>query len=511
MKKTSLGDQCENLAARIDADIDTGAFKNVLAEHRENFHDFLIAEELIKKYIQTHDCILYGGIAIDYALRLRGDKIYSDTEIPDFDFWSPTFVETAIEIINILTAHLPGINIYGTRAKFVRTLRISVGDNNWVADISYVPRDLFIHLPTLVFDGMRIIHPHFQLGDLHSSLTYPYDGAPSEVVFARWKKDITRMDKLIAAYPVDEPFAGTSQGEEWSAIADTTQISVPRVLIAHTVLQGFAAYSVYYNALVGEPSTTCLTDRSDLKHIMHARAPKISGDENILIDVPYDVIEVLAHRDAIPRYTAARNPRRFYPLLDLFEASAMCTIGSSPPATLIAYTSFSRLVSYNSFSLPGSDLRIRAISIHGLLKYFIASYLRAKFLSHTITGPTVPAQIYLAYYVSCLRLIKLSRETPCAHYFEPALTSFGEATIPLHDLISLYGDVLRLIAPDKLSPGASPRDGLIVNSRVSDELILPPKNLRATRGDESQPATAAPFSYDSCTFLRISGEEALTS
>lgn len=488
--------QCAALAARISEEIDGGLFKNVLVEHQATFHDFIIAQETIKKYIQTHDCILYGGTAIDYALRLRGDKIYADTDLPDFDFWSPAHVETAREIINILAALMPHVNVYGTRAKFIRTLRVSVGDNNWVADISYVPRALFDRLPTLVFDGMRIIHPHFQFGDLHSSLAYPYDGAPREAVFSRWKKDISRYGKLLAAYPLLPLAEGTEGAERPRIEPETTQIALPRDIATHSILHGFAAYSVYYNIIAGANAPLNRELAQTRIHgvpLASARMPKISGSDTILIDVPYDLVEILAHRDIIPRYTNAAKPRRFYPLLDLFEASSMCTIGSSPPATLVAYTSFERLANYISVQIsPQDSARLRVVGIHGLLKYFIASYLRAKFLSNTITGPVISEQVYLLYYLSCLKLIELSRHTLVAHDFEPPLASFGDSSVPLHDLISMHDNILHIIAPETLA----------------ERLTLPPKNIHAPRSNEPPPR---PFVYESCPFLRISGEESLAS
>ena len=44
-----------------------------------------IVEDFIKKY----DLIIKGGIAIDYALRLKGDSIYDDDELPDYDMIVP--------------------------------------------------------------------------------------------------------------------------------------------------------------------------------------------------------------------------------------------------------------------------------------------------------------------------------------------------------------------------------------------------------------------------------------
>ena len=53
------------------------------------------ALDIVKKFIVDRKLILFGGLAIDYALRLKGDKIYSDTKRPDLDFLSPRNVDDA--------------------------------------------------------------------------------------------------------------------------------------------------------------------------------------------------------------------------------------------------------------------------------------------------------------------------------------------------------------------------------------------------------------------------------
>jgi hypothetical protein len=495
----------EALSARVAQDLDTSAFKNTLIEHQESFSNFMIAQDVIKKYIQSHDCILYGGTAIDYALRLRGDKIYEDGEIPDFDFWTPNYIEVAYEILGILSTLMPGVNIYGTRAMFIRTMRISVGDNGWVADVSFIPRELFDRMPVLIYDGMRIVHPHAQFCDLHSSLSYPYDSAPREVVFARWKKDIERFNKLFAAYPFDETITTSSATTKQKPPLTLAQVAVPHEIISHSVLHGFAAYSLYYNLFAS-------TDEVAISAPSHPRAPRIS-DDTLIVDVPFDLIEVRAHRDVIARHTAAKSPRKFYPLMDFLDPLSVASVSG---ATLMAYSTYGHPTSYHSFSIsrsrlrsqslsqsqkddkdkdredPKDQMRIRAVSIHGLLKHFIAGYICAKFFNRANAGPTIGADVYLSHYISCLAMIRKGAETPAiAQYFAPSLTAFGEITIPLHDLISTHGDILHIIEP----------------SRLSREVLLPPKNIRIRASNQALPP---PFKYDACEFLRISGEEKLT-
>ena len=503
--------KCAELASRINTELSSGAFKNILTEHQADFHDFMIAQEIVKKYIRSHDCILYGGTAIDYALRLRGDKIYDDGELPDFDFWSPGHIETARDLVNILSDLIPNAKVYGTRAMFIRAMRISIGNNNWVADISYVPRELFDKIPTLTFDGMRIVHPHFQFSDLHSSLAFPYDNAPREVIFARCWGDIARYNKLLSAYPLDA-IQDTPQN-----LPETSQIAIPWDIVSHSILHGFAAYSLYYNIVVDAAGGLQNAENASLRSLPRAKYPKIISDaapsrhagaaidDSLVVDVPYGLAEVIAHRDVIRRFTSASRPRNFYPLMDLLEASSMATIGKSE-ATLISFVSHGRLAGYKSFAIPcagdsasqQSSSEVRAVGIHGLLKYFIACYLRSKYFSATINGPIIPPHIYLAYYSACLELIKKSRsDGAIAHYFDPALVTYGDTAVPLYDLISMFGDINNILADDADDKPAE-----------VDEIILPPKNIRASRPGDPP---SSPFHYHDCKFLRISGEEDLES
>ena len=44
------------------------------------------ALDIVREFIVERGLILFGGTAIDYALRLKGSKIYPDEQRPDFDF-----------------------------------------------------------------------------------------------------------------------------------------------------------------------------------------------------------------------------------------------------------------------------------------------------------------------------------------------------------------------------------------------------------------------------------------
>ena len=182
-------------------------YEEVSLKKDPNYEVCLKAIGMIKEFIKERGLIIYGGTAIDYALRLHGDKIYPDEELtmPDLDFYSPDNVKDAYDLADILYAAGLG-EVSAIRATFVKTMRVDVG-NQFLADITYTSPNMFEKLPYLDYEGMKIIHPNYQRMDLHIGLTYLYDSPPREALFARWKfiKRFNLMDK----YPPlpDNPLA----------------------------------------------------------------------------------------------------------------------------------------------------------------------------------------------------------------------------------------------------------------------------------------------------------------
>lgn len=205
--------------------------------HDPEYDRVLAGIEIVKEFIITNDLVLYGGQGLDMALRLRGDKIYPDEAIPDLDFYSPRSVEHAYELADILY-HAGFTGAAAIRARYVRTMRIDVGGGHVIADITYYPAELFAKLPTLKYNGMRIVHPIYQRIDMHNSLSHPFDNPPQEVIFDRWSKDIRRFNQMNAHYPV-----------ECDARPELHEVSVS-VAMHRYVMGGWAAYALIYHHFV---------------------------------------------------------------------------------------------------------------------------------------------------------------------------------------------------------------------------------------------------------------------
>lgn len=158
--------------------------------------------EVVKEFVISRKLIIYGGLAIDLALRLKGKKIYEDDVIWDIDVYSPQADKDAYDLKDLLES-LKFSKVSVFLAMHIQTMKVSV---NYLpcADISYMPKEIFDKLPTLTTKtGIRILHPHYQCIDIHSSLHYPFSNAPAENLFNRYEKDVKRYNIIIENYPLD--------------------------------------------------------------------------------------------------------------------------------------------------------------------------------------------------------------------------------------------------------------------------------------------------------------------
>lgn len=210
--------------------LESDHYDYISLKHSPNYQNLVNAIEIVKQFIKQNELVIYGGTAIDFALRLRGDAIYSDESlaIPDLDFFSPDSVTHAYELADIL--HDEGyIDVRVVRALHVGTMKVDLTNyNDWIADISHCPQEVFDNLPTLDYGGMKIINPWFQRLDMHSSFCYPYDNPPFEVIFHRWEKDLKRFNKLDSYYPVE------TKSEGWKTVTRELEFKMipPNVLLA---------------------------------------------------------------------------------------------------------------------------------------------------------------------------------------------------------------------------------------------------------------------------------------
>jgi hypothetical protein len=207
-------------------------YNDIIVKNDKFTVDTTIALGLVKKYICSNNLLIVGGMAIDFALRLKGSSLYEDGILPDYDFYSPEYNTDAYKIAEKLkNAGLENITVIN--ANHISTMRVRV-NYTVVADVTYIPKKIFDNLPFLVYRDIRFIHPHFQLIDQHRSLSRPYENSPWEVILYRWEKDIVRYDMIYKYYPLK------SKDFISSKIKLTDEIIINSIDFTDQCISGFA-------------------------------------------------------------------------------------------------------------------------------------------------------------------------------------------------------------------------------------------------------------------------------
>lgn len=208
---------------------------------------------IVKEFIRKNKLIIYGGTAIDVALRLKGDQLYSDQmlDFTDYDFASPKNYEHAYELVDLLYNNgFESVRAIG--ALHPTTMRVDIGAKTWIADITYMPEEMFAAVPTVEHEGILYVHPDFQRLDQHRALSFPFSDAPYESVLNRTAKDIKRFNLLDSYYPfVARPYKKQQTHE---------------VVIRHKtddVVSGLAAFLIYKEHLIRNLPITLITGLSD--------------------------------------------------------------------------------------------------------------------------------------------------------------------------------------------------------------------------------------------------------
>ncbi len=160
------------------------------------------AIKITENYVSTNKLILTGGMAIDKALRLKGESIYDDDALPDYDIISDENLKHANELAELLCKKgLPDINVIN--AVHVTTVRVRM-KNIVLLDATYIPTICYKQIPYLDVNHLRVVHPHYQFIDQRLSLSNLFaDTGRSLNIFNRFTKDIKRNALLRRLYPIE--------------------------------------------------------------------------------------------------------------------------------------------------------------------------------------------------------------------------------------------------------------------------------------------------------------------
>jgi hypothetical protein len=355
--------------------------------------DTIRAIEVAKKFIIERGRILYGGTAIDHAMRLKGDKLYDDSAVPDLDFYSPENIKDAYDLAEIFL----GMGYKEARAIVgihPTIMKVDIGGNHWICDIAYFTPQLYDRLPTLTYKGMRSVGMDYQRLDVHSSLAFPYDNPPTEVIFDRWEKDIRRFNIFDNYYPWLPMVTLKEHCAEYKtalAAVERSQVSAPIGL----VYSGFAAFAAYCEALKGRPEMATLS-KYGIDAGKFAIGPE--GDTVVFSTIgrQIDIAHINPSRAA--RETGLQGMIERHE--QLMNATPKHTVGTNAAGDKVVIESTKgRLLAIKVLTF--GKYKVKVVCVQYLLRHFIARYFASP-------DGDVMRKIYYQYYATLLAMVKAS-------------------------------------------------------------------------------------------------------
>lgn len=363
------------------------------------------ALEIVRQFIVEKGLILYGGQAIDFALRLKGSGIYPEHQTPDYDFFSPQSVDHAYELADrLVAAGFP--NVGAIPAIHVQTMRVAT-DFIYVADISYTPPEVFESLPTVSYAGMKVLHPDYQRTDMHLAFCFPFSNPPREDIFHRYRKDLKRFRLFQEFYPVgadSELNAPVAGGEEARPAPSEVAVDLSRV-----ALHGFAAYAATRRALAELEEAAREAGAAEALAAARALAencPLLAIGLEAQTETPNRVLVRFTPPAAAPRLALATP----WPgeVVESLGGTAEWFAPYMDSRPLMARVSAPGTPSVDVFSTRNRLLAVTRIEIDGV-RVAVASpqYVLLNFLYEAQVAPTPALRaLYVEYYAATLNLLE---------------------------------------------------------------------------------------------------------
>ena len=167
--------------------------------HSPTNKELLIMQRTILEFIKSKKRKLYGGAAIHFLLKKKGNKgIYVEDpditdDVFDFDFYSTTPKEDMHEICDRIYK-LGFKYISGAEAAHEDTFGINY-HNIRLGDITFVPPNVYAIIPTVEYEKIHVCAPEFIMVDFYRMRSNPTNS------FFRLDKFWIRQQQLLEFYP----------------------------------------------------------------------------------------------------------------------------------------------------------------------------------------------------------------------------------------------------------------------------------------------------------------------
>lgn len=427
----------------------------ICTKHFYAYNEVVSGIAVVKNYIQRTGQILVGGQSIDYALRLKGYKLYEDWELPDLDFQTDNHANVAYELfIEVATKQGDSVDTSVINALHHTTMRVQVMKFA-VADITFIPtRIIEMYRETaLAYDGCLIRHPFFQYLDIQRSFSYPYENPMLEVITHRWAKDFKRflltmkyyspsdktlVNNFVKMYDLKEKpglaklgkkknrlgkatmFKGVLESNSGSGILglyktiDNSQLEKPLSLIG--VVNGELAYRIYrslYKKILGKPIES--------KYIL---------GENYLGNV-YFLNSYLMNLEDKDKFFAKnpklmQNVKNTNPYIDIIPSRTI-TEGYE-------IINVSHRTSYHDINLSKIDPKFPNITIKVVSINFLTLYISMLWI-------TLRSSIYLSMYLKLIKMMEKIYSSTINHeniyLLMPSINTYGTELPHIFDINKL--------------------------------------------------------------------------
>lgn len=395
--------------------------ERVLFDYNQNREVLQKCLDVVADYVKQNQLLVVGGMAIDFALRLKGEQLYGDNAVPDYDVVDNDNIRHANTVGEMLcTMGVADVAIVPAIHK--TTVRVQALGYT-VFDVTFVPKKLYEKIPYREWGGFRFIDPVFQKVDQFTSLALLWDiTGPSFNILNRLKKDIKRKEMLNQHYRLEDMAAGLHNGSRASMKTQTLVMEMPKIVpssmhsgVYHVdvLLAGKAAFAVFkhmYKALC--PKSTRLNI-----NVLDARVAVEGGKLHIAAPHAGDgsardtTWEVIVNTSSDPSLEAfgERDPGGAAPVKFTKLSTSLSTVH---PAHMILHRPGGRECTLKVFNQYGHNLSINIVDVSvkalgTLVPVANCNFVLAYFLfMHFLEKDTPAGDMHLDYYVDLLNMME---------------------------------------------------------------------------------------------------------
>ena len=152
--------------------------------------------QIVENFIRLKQRICYGGTAINNILPKQDQFYNKETELSDYDFYSPSALEDAKELCDIYVKN-GFVEVEGKNGMHEGTYKVFVNFIP-VADITYLQKDIYnsIKKEAVQISGILYAPPNFLRMAMYLELSRPAGDV------SRWEKVLKRLTLLNKNYPL---------------------------------------------------------------------------------------------------------------------------------------------------------------------------------------------------------------------------------------------------------------------------------------------------------------------